>query len=122
MTEKAAKVQTVDEYVAGLPEEVRPVVQEIRKTILAAAPGAKEVISYGMPAYKLKRVLVYFAAWKNHIGFYALPSGVEAFKSRVEKYATSKGTIQFPLEEEMPLALIAEMVAFRVQEELQRGK
>lgn len=89
----------------------------MRNTILASAPGAEESISYGMPAYKInKKPLVYFAAFKNHIGFYATPSGHEAFAAELAKYKQGKGSVRFPLDKPLPLDLIGEIVAFRMVE------
>lgn len=106
----------VDGYIAMQPAAVQPVLQLLRSTIKKAAPYAEEVISYQMPAYKLNGMLVYFAAWKEHIGFYPASAGIGQFKDRLAKYNTSKGTIQFPLSEKLPLKLIADIVKFRVKE------
>ncbi|MFV0339372.1 MAG: iron chaperone [Parachlamydiaceae bacterium] len=89
----------------------------IRKLVREIAPDAQEVISYSMPAFKYKkRILIYFAAFKNHIGFYALPSGREAFMEKRSAYKTSKGTIQFPHNRELPMDLIREIITYRVME------
>ena len=115
--------KTVDEYIQLFPKDVQEVLQAIRKLIREEAPEAVEMISYQMPAFKLKgRPLVYFAAWKSHIGFYATPSGNEKFKKEIAKYKQAKGSIQFPLSEPMPLNLIRDIVRFRVQENLARAK
>ncbi len=113
---KATTHLTVDSYIAQQPEAVQPVLQQLRNTIKKAAPYAEEVISYQMPAYKLNGMLVYFAAWKEHIGFYPASAGVSHFSDKLAKYNTSKGTIQFPLSEKLPLKLIADIVKFRVKE------
>lgn len=121
---------TVDEYIAAQPEEVQPILQKVRNTIRKAAPKAEEVISYGMPGYKYHGMLVYFAAWKTHIGFYAVPSGHAAFKEELSVYKGAKGSVQFPLSKPMPLALITKIVKFRMKEneeqatmkELAKGK
>jgi uncharacterized protein YdhG (YjbR/CyaY superfamily) len=110
------KYSTVDAYIADFEAPIARILQDIRACISEAAPQATEVISYNMPAFKQKKVLVYFAAFKNHIGFYALPSGNVAFQSALSKYKTGKGSIQFPLTEPMPFDLIRQMVAFRVDE------
>lgn len=110
------KYQTVQEYINDFPAEVSEILNAIRKTIQEVAPQATEVISYNMPAFKTKKVLVYYAAFKKHIGFYALPSGNEAFQKELSQYKTGKGSIQFPLDQEIPLALIQKMVTFRIQE------
>ena len=88
----------------------------MRKTIKAAAPNAEELISYQMPAYKYKGVLVYFAAFEKHIGFYATPTGHSAFKKELSQYKTGKGSVQFPLTEPLPLELVKRIVQFRVKE------
>jgi uncharacterized protein YdhG (YjbR/CyaY superfamily) len=107
----------IDDYIAGLPEAVRPVMQEIRATIRQAVPGAEETISYAMPSFKLAgKVLVYFAAWKNHIGFYATPAGNAAFQADLAPFKQSKGAVQFPLSAPMPLALIARIATYRAEE------
>ena len=109
--------EEVDAYILGFPEQTRLLLENMRETIRAAAPGAKEIISYRMPAYKINGVLVYFAAFKNHVGFYPTSSGVEVFKNRLTAYKTSKGAIQFPIGQPLPSELIAEIVQFRVQED-----
>src|SRR5688572_10543424 len=111
------KPNTINEYIAGFPEEVQKVLEQVRETIKKAAPEAEETISYAMPAYKLNgKPLVYFAAFKNHIGFYATPTGHDAFAEELSKYKQGKGSVQFPLEKPMPLELITRIVKFRVQE------
>lgn len=112
--------KTVDEYISSFSGEVKANLVQIRETIKAAAPAAEEKISYGMPAYKLKGVLVYFAAWKSHIGFYPSTSGIEKFKKELSSYQISKGTIQFPLDKPLPLELIAKIVQYRVNENLKK--
>jgi uncharacterized protein YdhG (YjbR/CyaY superfamily) len=106
----------IDEYIAAQPKEVQPLLQKIRATINESAPQAKETISYQMPAFKQNGILVYFAAFKDHISFFPTGSAVEAFKDRLSAYKTSKGTIQLPLDEPLPLDLIKEIVLFRVKE------
>lgn len=107
---------SIDAYIATCPESVQPLLEQTRSTIHKAAPDAEEVISYGMPAFKQQQVLVYFAAFKQHIGFYPTPSGIEAFKEELAKYKSSKGAVQFPLTEKLPLQLITKMVKFRLKE------
>lgn len=114
--------ETVDDYIAAQPEVNQHLLQALRETILKAAPEAEEMISYQMPAYKLHGVLVYFAGYKNHIGFYPTGSGVSAFLSELTDYKTSKGAVQFPLTKKLPLALIRKMVKHRVQENLLKQK
>ena len=113
---------SVDEYIASFPEEVQVILEQVRTTIKQTAPEAEETISYAMPAYKLHGMLVYFAAFKNHIGLYALPSGNEAFKKELATYKTGRGSIQFSLNKPMPLHLITEIVKFRVIENLQKSE
>ncbi|WP_166925765.1 iron chaperone [Flavobacterium poyangense] len=117
------KPATIDEYIGSFPNDVQEVLEEIRMTIQKAAPDAKEKISYSMPAFDQNGIVVYFAAFKNHIGLYALPSGHEAFKEELSKYKSGKGSVQFPLNEPMPFALITKIVKFRVKENLaKKGK
>lgn len=112
-----AKFSTIDEYISGFPSEVRETLEQVRNTVKAAAPEAIETISYAMPAFKLnKSPLVYFAAFKTHIGFYALPEGNQAFINELSAYKTGKGSIQLPLNKPMPLDLITKIVKFRVEE------
>lgn len=109
----------IDEYIKIFPVDIQEILEKIRQIILQTAPDAKESISYQMPAFKLSgRPLVYFAAWKNHIGFYATPSGNEAFKKELEPYKGAKGSIQFPLDQAIPYDLIKRIVLFRMQENL----
>jgi uncharacterized protein YdhG (YjbR/CyaY superfamily) len=110
---------TIDEYIAGFPADVRRMLTRIRKTIRAAAPEAEERISYRMPAFKLKRDIAYFAAFKNHIGFYQPVRGDAALEKAVAKYAGEKGNLRFPIDEPIPYDLIARIVAARVKQ--QRG-
>ena len=113
---KAAPSKNVDEYVAAQPKTAREVLNKLRSTIKAAAPKAEEVISYQMPAYKHYGMLVYFAAWPNHIGFYPTSGGIEAFKNELASYEMSKGTIKFPLDKTIPYSLISKIVKYRVKE------
>ncbi len=107
---------SVDEYIANADPTAMRALNDIRKTIKAAAPKAKESISYQIPAYKYKGVLAYFAAWRNHISFYPAPWNAESLKNEMSAYEGSKGTIKFPLDQPMPLALIRKMVKFRMKE------
>jgi uncharacterized protein YdhG (YjbR/CyaY superfamily) len=116
------KPTNTDAYIAGFPPEVQEKLQAIRQTIQQAAPAAEECISYGMPAFRLNGPLVYFAGFKNHIGLYALPSGNQAFNKALSAYKMGKGSIQFPLEKPLPLALIAKIVRFRAKENLNKAK
>ena len=117
------KVTSVDAYIVNCPGEVQEILRKIRQIIRQTAPDAEESISYGMPAYKTcGKPLVYFAAFPKHIGFYALPTGHEKFKVRLAKYKQGKGSVQFPLEKEIPYELIAEIARFRVQENHERAQ
>jgi uncharacterized protein YdhG (YjbR/CyaY superfamily) len=110
-------MQQVNDYIASFPLEVQAILKQIRKIIVDNAPDVIEQFSYGMPAYKLNgKPLVYFAAYENHIGFYATPSGHTKFVKALSKYKQGKGSVQFPLAEPMPFDLIKEMVLFRVRE------
>jgi uncharacterized protein YdhG (YjbR/CyaY superfamily) len=113
---EATKFKTVQEYLSAQPASVKAMLQELRATIKKAAPDAKEVISYNMPGYKLQGMLVWFAGYKNHIGFYPRPSGLEAFKKELSVYKSSKGAVQFPLDQPLPLALVTKIVKFRIKE------
>jgi uncharacterized protein YdhG (YjbR/CyaY superfamily) len=113
---------TIDEYIAGFPEDIQVILQKIRLTIREAAPDAVEVISYQMPTFKLGRNLVHFAAHKAHIGFYPAPSGIEEFEQKLAPYIAGKGTVRFPLDQPIPYDLIREIVVFRVKENLARAK
>ena len=110
------KFKDTDEYISVFPETTQKILQQVRNTIKKAAPRAAEVISYNMPAFKQNTVLVYFAGYDNHIGFYPTPSALEAFKKEIAVYKSSKGAVQFPLNEPLPLALITKMVKFRVEQ------
>ena len=114
--------KTIDEYIAAFPENIQDILQKLRQVIKQAAPDTQEVISYGMPAFKLNGILVYFAAFKNHIGFFPTASGVTAFREDLSAYETSKGTIRFPLDKPIPFTLVEKIVKFRVQENLNKKK
>jgi uncharacterized protein YdhG (YjbR/CyaY superfamily) len=115
------KPKSTDEYISNFPKEIQILLQEVRKTIKSAAPNANEGISYGMPAYKLNgKALVYFAGYKNHVGFYATPTGHNEFTKELAKYKQGKGSVQFPINEPMPLDLITKIVKFRVSEVLKK--
>ena len=110
---EAIKPETIDQYIAGFAKDIQRILQEIRTLIQKTAPEATEKISYGMPTFYLNGNLVHFAAYKNHIGFYPTPSGLEAFKEEVSKYKNSKGAVQFPIDKPMPLELITKIVQYR---------
>ena len=116
MIERKIKPQTIEAYIEAAPEEVQDRLYQLHTCIRAAASGAKEEIKWSMPAYSYKRILVTFAVFKNHIGFYALPSGNEEFKTELSKYKTGKGSIQFPLDKPIPYDLIRRIVRFRLEE------
>ncbi len=113
---------SIDEYIAVFPEGIQKILQEMRETIKAAAPKAQEKISYQMPAFTLNGNLVYFAAFKNHIGFYPTPSGTEAFRREISVYQAARGSIRFPIDEPLPLKLISKIVKFRVAENLKKAE
>lgn len=116
------KADNTDEYIAMFPDEVREKLQQMRGIIRKAAPNAEEVISYGMPAYKVNSVLVYFAGYKAHIGFYPTGSGIAAFQKEIARYKNSKGAVQFPLDKPLPVGLINKMVKFRLAEDAEMAK
>ena len=116
------KPSNIDEYMAGLPENIQKILEELRSTIRKAAPTAEETINYGIPTFTLNGNLVHFAAFKNHIGFYPAPSGIEAFKKELSVYDGAKGSVQFPVKDKLPLALITKIVKFRVKENIERAK
>ncbi len=111
---------TIDEYIAGFPEEIQVILQKIRQVIKEAAPEAQEAISYQMPTFKVEGNLVHFAAYQNHIGFYPVPSGIEKFKAELSIYKQGKGSVQFPLDQPIPYDLISRIVKFRVEENLKK--
>lgn len=113
----------IDKYISGFPSEIQNILKQIRKVIKTVAPEAVESITYGMPGYKTNdRPLVYFAAYKNHIGFYATPTGHKQFSKELSKYRQGKGSVQFPLDKAIPIDLIKRIVEFRVQENLLKFK
>lgn len=109
--------ETIDGYIARFPASTRKILNVVRKAIKDSAPNAEEAIRYQIPTFRLRdKNLVHFAAYKNHLGFYPTSSGIRAFKNDISKYKTSKGTVQFPIHEPMPLAIIRAIVKFRVKE------
>ena len=116
------KFSTIDEYIAAQDDDRKPVLQQFRKIIKAAAPKAEEVISYGMPAFKQGSVLVYFAAMKEHYGFYPTSKPMEVFKDKLKPYKTSKGAIQFLVDKPLPEKLITEIVKYRLKEVAENEK
>jgi uncharacterized protein YdhG (YjbR/CyaY superfamily) len=114
------KASDIDEYISAFPADTQKLLEQLRATIRKAAPRAEETISYGMPAFKLHGVLVYFAAYARHIGFYPTGTGIAAFTKELSAYKSSKGAVQFPLDKPLPLALIRKMVQFKVREDAER--
>lgn len=116
-------IATVDACIATYPAPTQKIMKQVRATIKKAAPKAEESMSYGMPAYKMNgKPLVYFSGYKNHIGFYATPTGHAEFKKELAKYKQGKGSVQFPLDEPMPLKLIEQIVKFRVAENMLKAE
>lgn len=122
MDSNKADFKSIDEYIATFPEATQVLLQEMRATIKAAAPDAVEKISYQMPTFAQQGNVVHFAAFKNHIGFYPVPRGVEAFEQELSLYDGSKGTVRFPMDKPLPLALISRIVQFRVTENLKKAE
>lgn len=116
-----AKPINVDEYISGFAEDIRQKLQLVRSTIKESAPLAEEVISYSMPAFRQNGILVYYAAHKEHIGFYPTSSGMLAFKDELSEFKTSKGAVQFPFNKSLPVNLIQEIVKFRVKENAEKA-
>src|SRR5437773_11536968 len=112
----------VEEYFSAFPASTKKVLMKMRETIRQAAPQAEELISYNMPAFKLHGVLVYYAAYKSHIGFYPTASPMKAFKEELADYKTSKGAIQFPIEKAIPTNLVKKIVKFRINENLEKAR
>jgi len=115
--------KTIDEYIGTFPKNVQDRLEKLRRTIREAAPEAVETISYGMPAFNLNnRYLVYFAAWKNHIGLYPMPSGIEAFQKELSPYKAAKGSVRFPMDKPFPFELVKRIVKYRVKENREQAK
>ncbi len=112
--------ESVDQYIASFPPETQALLQLMRITIQKAAPKSKETISYNMPAFRQDGILVYFAGYKKHIGFYPHGSGIAAFKNELSIYKGAKGSVQFPLDQKLPVKIISAIVKFRVKEDLQK--
>lgn len=121
MAKQTMRSEEIDAYIEGFPESVRGLLEEVRETIRAAAPDAREKISYAVPTFDLHGNLVHFAAFERHIGFYPTPSGVAEFDEALSPYKQGKGSVQFPLDQPMPLELIARIVRFRVNENLKKA-
>jgi uncharacterized protein YdhG (YjbR/CyaY superfamily) len=108
--------KSVDEYISTFPKDIQKTLEQVRQTIKKSAPEAEETINYQIPTFKLNGNLVHFAAFKNHIGFYPAPSGLKAFKKEISNYKSSKGSVQFPINEPIPVSLISKIVKYRVKE------
>lgn len=115
-----ATPRDIDDYIAGFPRDVQTILQKIRTTIREAAPDAEEKISYQMPTFYLKGNLVHFAAFRRHIGFYPIPTGIKKFEKELSVYKMGKGSVQFPLDKPIPYELISRIVKFRVKENMER--
>ena len=116
------KCTTIDGYLASLKEPVKEKLNEIRKLVHALAPDAVECISYGIPTFKLNGNLIHFAAYRQHIGLYPGAAGIQQFANRFGEYAYSKGAVQFPLDQPLPLALIQEIIEYRIQQQRESAK
>jgi uncharacterized protein YdhG (YjbR/CyaY superfamily) len=115
MKNEKIKPSNVDDYISDFPEDIQSILQKIRTTIRKAAPGALEMISYGIPAFKFQgKPLAYFAAFKNHIGFYPTPTGIDEFEKELSVYKQGKGSVQFPIDKPMPLKLIEKIAKYRM--------
>lgn len=122
MTANKTASKTIDEHIANFPRDVQEILEKVRATIRKAAPDAEETINYGIPTFTLEGNLVHFAGFKNHIGFYPTPSGIEKFKKELSVYKGAKGSVKFPLDEPIPYALIGKIVKFRVKENLAKAE
>ena len=122
MISKKAKPESIAGYIKAAPREAQEKLRKMLACIRAAAPGAKESLKWGMPAFSYKRILVTFAVFRHHIGFYPTPSAVKAFGKSLSKFKTAKGSIQFPLEKPLPLSLIRKITMFRVRESLEEDR
>ncbi|HJW18414.1 MAG TPA: DUF1801 domain-containing protein [Flavisolibacter sp.] len=116
------KVNSIDEYIQGFPSSIQKLLQQVRTTIKMAAPEAEETIKYAMPTFTLNGNLIHFAAFKNHIGLYPTPGGIDKFKKELSKYKGAKGSVQFPLDQPMPLELISAIVKYRVEQNMGKAK
>ncbi|MDH4089258.1 MAG: DUF1801 domain-containing protein [Cyclobacteriaceae bacterium] len=116
------RAETIDDYIASYPIAVQEILQKLRATIRKAAPKAEETINYQIPTFKENGNLVHFAAYKNHIGFYPASSGIKEFRKELSAYDGAKGSVRFPLDKPLPLALVSRIVKFRVNENLERAK
>lgn len=117
-----AQWKDIDEYIALFPESTQEILHKLRAVIREVAPDAAESINYGIPTFSLEGNLVHFGAYKNHIGFYPAPSGIDAFRKELSGYEGAKGSVKFPIDQPLPFELIAEIVRFRVIENLERAE
>jgi uncharacterized protein YdhG (YjbR/CyaY superfamily) len=122
MSPAKARPKSVTDYIDAAPKEAQKKLREMRACVRAAAPGAREGLKWGMPAFSYRRLLVVFAGFKNHIGFYPTPSAVKAFSKDLTKFATAIGSIQFSLEKPLPLGLIRKITKFRVRESIEEDR
>ena len=114
--------KNIDQYIESFPADIQIILNQLRATIKNAAPEAQEAIRYAMPTFQLHGNLVHFAAYKNHIGFYPAPSGIEAYRNDLKHYKTSKGAIQFPIDQALPLELIKKITEYRVKENVEKAQ
>ena len=121
MSMKRIPAKNIDEYISVFPSDVQKRMRELRATIAKAAPQADETINYAIPTFQLNGNLVHFAGYKNHIGFYPAASGIAAFKKELSAYEGAKGSVQFPLDQPLPLGLVTKIVKFRVKENLDKA-
>jgi uncharacterized protein YdhG (YjbR/CyaY superfamily) len=122
MEKKKQGIPTMDEYIKKFPEQVQKKLEAIRQLVRKIAPEAKEKISYQIPTFYLNGNLVHFAAFKSHIGFYPTPSGIDEFQKDLSKYKNGRGSVQFPIDKELPMELIRRMVEFRIEKNRKKGK
>ena len=122
MATSKRRPETIDEYISMFPENIRDILEEMRRVTRESAPQAGEAISYGIPTFKLNGNLVHFAAFKSHIGFYPTPSAIKAFKKELSPYKQAKGSVQFPLDKPIPFDLVKAIVAYRMKENLRKGR
>lgn len=122
LSESEKSPSTVEEYIQEFPKEVQEIMQKIRSIVKEEAPEAQEKISYGMPTFSYKGILVHFAAYKNHIGFYPTPSGISKFEEELKSYKYAKGSVQFPISKPIPYDLIRQIVKTRVEDNLNKSK
>ena len=114
--------KTIDDYIAGYPKDAQRLLQKMKLTIRKAAPKSEERISYSMPAFDQDGILVWFAAFKEHIGFYPKTSAITSFKKDLTKYEVSKGTIRFPMDKPLPVSLVSRIVKYRIKENRDKKK